>query len=192
MKALTDKFGIKHEFSSPYQHQSNGLAERTIRTLRDMVVTSMSGDPLQRNWEELIQKIEFAINATYQSTIGCTPFEIIFGRKILIHGMAAPVENKNTILKNATENSKKAADNMRIFEENKRVQRAFSVGEEVLVKMEPHNQKKSAFRYEGPYKILEFISPYQVLLDFPKKPMPRRIEWLKHQHKQPEGEVKEY
>ena len=93
-------------------------------------------------WEELIQKIEFAINARYQSTIGCTPFEIMFGRKIPIHGMAAPVENKKTILKNATENSKKAADNMRIFEENKRVQRAFSVGEEVLVKMEPHNKKK--------------------------------------------------
>ena len=32
-----NKFGIQQEFSSPYQHQSNGLAERTIRTVRDMM-----------------------------------------------------------------------------------------------------------------------------------------------------------
>ena len=44
------KFGIKQEFSSPYQHQSNGLAERVIRTVRDMLATSLTGAGLENNW----------------------------------------------------------------------------------------------------------------------------------------------
>jgi hypothetical protein len=31
----------------------------------------------------------------------------------------------------------------------------------------------------SPFQILEFLSPHQVLIDFPGKPKPRRIEWLK-------------
>lgn len=42
MKNLFIKFGIKQELTSPYQYQANGLAERTIRTVRDMLITSLS------------------------------------------------------------------------------------------------------------------------------------------------------
>ena len=41
MKKFAFKFDIEQEFTSPYQHQSKGLAERTVRTVRDMLVTTM-------------------------------------------------------------------------------------------------------------------------------------------------------
>jgi Integrase core domain len=180
MKMLANKFGIEQEFSSPYQHQSNGLAERTIRTVRDMLVTSKIGENSNKQWTSWIPKIEFYINATYQSSTGRSPFEIIYGRKLLLHGQFqdSKIDHSGNIAK-AEFSNKKTADKLRLLDRSKRGERVFHVGEEVMVKIEPHKAKKNGFRYEGPYKILEFLSPHQVLIDFQGHPKPRRIDWLK-------------
>ena len=49
MKDACAKSGIIQEFSSPYQHQSNGLEERVIQTVRDMITTSLNGGCRKRN-----------------------------------------------------------------------------------------------------------------------------------------------
>lgn len=180
MKEFAVKFGIKQEFTSPYQHQSNGLAERTIRTVRDMLVTTMKSMESNKCWSSWIPQIEFSINATYQSSTGRSPFEIIYGRKIQLHGLHQNTDiNREEIVEDTKNHLKQAAEVLKKLDSDKRGSRIFFVGEKVLVKIDPQKIRKDGFRYEGPYEILEFLSPHQVLLQYPDKAKPRRIEWLK-------------
>ena len=178
LREMCKTFNITQEFSSPYQHQSNGLAERTIRSLRDMVVTSSASQNDSLDWEELLPKIEFLLNTTWQSSIGCTPFEVLFRQKLNLHGTfnRLPHTQSNPM---TVEHSSKSAYRLQMQDDEKRGHRIFQVGEEVLVKVEPHKLRKEGFRYEGPYKIVKFLTPHQVVLKYPRSLKPRRIEWLK-------------
>ena len=71
---------------------------------------------------------------------------------------------------------------------NKRGSRVFKVGEMVLVRLEPHRRKKDGIQYEGPFKILKFLSPRQVELQFPRSIKSRRVEWLKRYKEVEDGE----
>ena len=143
LKSKLAQLNIKQEFSSPYQHQSNGLVERVIRTVRDMIVTSLKGKCEERNWYELLPRIEFSINATEQSATKYSPFEIVFGRKINLHSRFTNLtERKSDIKNNVRLNLESAAKNMTAYEINKRGSRIFKEGELVLVRVEPQNRKK--------------------------------------------------
>ena len=64
-KVLTME-GIKHEFSSPYTPQQNGVVERKNRTLLDMAKTMLDEyKTLDRFWAEAIKTACYAINRLY-------------------------------------------------------------------------------------------------------------------------------
>src|SRR3990167_2624399 len=74
--------GIKHNFTSPYSHQQNGVAERMNRTLlkkaRSMIFMK---DQSIRLWSEAVETANYLRNITYCSTIEKTPFEVWFDKK---------------------------------------------------------------------------------------------------------------
>jgi transposase InsO family protein len=58
--------GIKHEFSSPYTPQQNGVVERKNRTLLDMARTMLDEyKTLDRFWVEAINTACYSINQLY-------------------------------------------------------------------------------------------------------------------------------
>jgi transposase InsO family protein len=58
--------GIKHEFSSPYAPQQNGVVERKNRTLLDMAWTMLDEyKTLDRFWAEAINTACYSINRLY-------------------------------------------------------------------------------------------------------------------------------
>jgi transposase InsO family protein len=62
---LEDK-GIKHEFSSPYTPQQNGVLERKNRTLLDMVRTMLDEYKTpDQFWAEAINTAYYSINRLY-------------------------------------------------------------------------------------------------------------------------------
>ena len=183
------KFGIKQEFSSPYQHQSNGLAERVIRTVRDMLATSLTGAGLENNWQDLLPRIEFSLNATIQNSTNFSPFEIVYGRKVNLFSRLGHIDQgRDEIASKTKTNLQKAATTMHNRDLDKRGSRIFKVGERVLVRMEPHRRKKDGSQYEGPFQIVKFLSPRQVELQYPTSRKTRRIEWLKRCKENEEGE----
>jgi transposase InsO family protein len=183
LKERLGALGIKQELTSPYQHQSNGLVERVIRTTRDWISASLAGKCEEKNWYEILPRIEFCLNATQQSATGYSPFEVIFGRKINLHStLEQSVESRDEIKNRTQINSGRAAERMRNFESDKRGMRNFEVGEEVLVRIEPHKRNKNGNKYEGPFKILRFLSAHQVELQGQSSTKRRRIEWLKKWH----------
>jgi transposase InsO family protein len=75
--------GIKHEFSSPYTPQQNGVVERKNRTLLDMAMTMLDEyKTLDRFWAEAINTACYAINQLYLHRIlKKTPYELLTGKK---------------------------------------------------------------------------------------------------------------
>jgi len=132
IKGMMESMGIKLCFSSPYHHNTNGTVERQFRTIRDYINAS-----LQRNrrseWSDIIPEIEFTMNATFQKTLGKSPAEIIFGRKL----------SRERFVSQGTFKRKDLLEPPR---------RVFQVGENVLVKVEQRSKEED--RFEGPYQIV--------------------------------------
>jgi hypothetical protein len=99
IEGFLEEEGIKHEFSSPYTPQQNGVVERKNRTLLDMARTMLDEyKTLDRFWAEAINTACYAINRLYlHRTLKKTSYELltdkkpnvsyfrVFGSKCFIH-----------------------------------------------------------------------------------------------------------
>jgi transposase InsO family protein len=75
--------GIKHEFSSPYTPQQNGVVERKNRTLLDMVRTMLDEyKTSDQFWAEAINTACYAINRlNLHRILKKTSYELLTGKK---------------------------------------------------------------------------------------------------------------
>ena len=76
--ALFRALGIDHCKSSSFHPQSNGQTERMNKVLEDMLRHFVN--PRQDDCDKLLFVIEFAINNSFQESIGDTPFFLNYGR----------------------------------------------------------------------------------------------------------------
>ena len=85
VKELTNKFNVKHGFSSPYHPKTNGLVERFNKTLCESLA-KLGG----KEWDKQIAPVLFAYRSKIHSSTGMTPFYLTYGRRVTI-----PNEEKN-------------------------------------------------------------------------------------------------
>lgn len=156
---VLQKLRIKPVYSSPYHHNTNGIIERQFRTIRDAINTRMK-DGMHKDWSELIPEIEFMLNSTIQATLGKSPAEMVFGRKIKLW-WKSKVENIETTKQNS-----------------ETTKRCFEIGERVLIKKDVRNKEDD--RYIGPATILNkrHDRSYEMETD-DKRILIRNVEWLK-------------
>jgi hypothetical protein len=78
-----DEKGIKHEFSTTYAPEQNGLVERKNRTLIDMARSMLSEYDVSHSfWAEAINTTCHASNRLYcHRFFNKTPYELLIGRK---------------------------------------------------------------------------------------------------------------
>jgi transposase InsO family protein len=83
IKGFLEEEGIKHEFSSPYTPQQNGVVERKNRTLLDMARTMLDEYKTpDRFWAEAINTACYSINRLYLHRIlKKTSYELLTGKK---------------------------------------------------------------------------------------------------------------
>ena len=83
IEGFLEEEGIKHEFSSPYTPQQNGVVERKNRTLLDMARTMFDEyKTLDRFWAEVINTACYSINRLYLHRIlKKTSYELLTGKK---------------------------------------------------------------------------------------------------------------
>jgi transposase InsO family protein len=93
--------GIKHEFSSPYTPQQNGVVERKNRTLLDMARTMLDEyKTSDRFWAEAINTACYAINRLYLHRIlKKTSYELLIGKSPMFHILESLVANALFLLK---------------------------------------------------------------------------------------------
>jgi transposase InsO family protein len=83
IEGLLEEEGIKHEFSSPYTPQQNGVVERKNRTILDMARTMLDEyKTLNRFWAEAVNTTCYAINRLYLHRIlKKTSYELLTGKR---------------------------------------------------------------------------------------------------------------
>ena len=76
---LQSAFDTRLNFSTAFHPQTDGQSERVIQVLEDMLrgcVLDFSG-----SWDRYIPLMEFSYNNSFQSSIGMSPYEALYGRK---------------------------------------------------------------------------------------------------------------
>jgi transposase InsO family protein len=83
IEGFLEEEGIKHEFSSPYTPQQNGVVERKTRTLLDIARTMLDEYKTpDRFWAEAINTACYSINRLYLHRIlKKTSYELLTGKK---------------------------------------------------------------------------------------------------------------
>jgi transposase InsO family protein len=184
-KALTETLGIELWMSTARHQQTDGQAERTIKTVKEALrVINSYG---LKDWEKDLGMIEFAINDSISSTTGFTPFMLDNGRhprapvlsEAAVYTTAPSArelaKNLQSIwavvkdrIRNSQDSQAKQADKYR------RDGQIFKIGDEVLVRRDgiktdlgqPSEQLNP--RFLGPYKIMEICkTPFTFKLDLP-------------------------
>jgi hypothetical protein len=83
IEGFLEEEGIKHEFSSPYTPQQNGVVKRKNRTLLDMARTMLDEyKTSDRFWAKAINTACYSINRLYLHRIlKKTSYELLTGKK---------------------------------------------------------------------------------------------------------------
>ena len=137
-KLFLKKNGIRQMFTAPYHPASNGQVERMVRTFKESFKTLKEGDAELR-----LSRLLFKYRITPHTTTGCSPAELLMGRKLrsaltlLKPDLGARVQKQQQ----AMEASSGSRRDVRVFEIGDLVWvRNFGVGEKWLAGMV---QKKS-------------------------------------------------
>ena len=69
--------GTNLRFSTAYHPETDGLSERTIRTVIDTLRCCLDGT--HEAWDEHLDAIELALNSSVSASTGLAPFEIVYG-----------------------------------------------------------------------------------------------------------------
>lgn len=83
-KSLCERLLIKHNVTSPYHPQANGLTERFNRSLADGLIKYVNKN--QDNWDEVLPTILFAHRTSIQRSTKKSPFYLTYGREARLPG----------------------------------------------------------------------------------------------------------
>jgi transposase InsO family protein len=177
--------GIKHVRTTPANPRSDGLAENMMRTLKDM----LSGyiNKYHDNWDEHLAQIAGQYRSTVNDATGYTPFYLLYGREMNqkeilntnkvnnLHEYAA--ELQEMLFYTWSSVSLREKSNVKTMQLTQIPRKKipfvpFTVGSYCYLKTVPRrffkdpsdkkNYKLSSklqFRYSGPYRIVQVISP---------------------------------
>nr|GEV34797.1 putative reverse transcriptase domain-containing protein [Tanacetum cinerariifolium] len=132
------------DMSTAYHPQINVQSERTIQTLKDMLracVIDFGG-----SWDTHLPLDEFSYNNNYHSSIRCSPFKALYGRKcrspvlwaeigesqLIGPEMVQETTDKVVLIK---ERLKAARERQKSYADNRHKSLEFKVGDQVLLKV---------------------------------------------------------
>ncbi|KAK3876437.1 hypothetical protein Pcinc_018768 [Petrolisthes cinctipes] len=186
---LCKAYGIKRSVTSAYHPQTNGLAERTNRTLKTRLAklcnTKMS------DWPDYLEEVAYSMRTQKQKSTGFTPYHLMFGRQhrpidqddmeleVEEEGLSPADESTDT---SCHEEKVNAAQERQTADYNRRKKKGskiydLSVGMHVL-QSNLRNESMEP-KWTGPYKILDIDCNQRVALETVKngKKLNRRVSY---------------
>ena len=178
------ELGIKQYKSSAYHPESQGALERFHQTLKNMI-RSYCFDT-EKDWDEGIHLLLFAVRESVQESLGFSPFELVFGHtvrgplKLLKEKFLSDDDSSLNLLqyvsdfKNrlskaceaARSNLKSAQSKMKLRYDENAQDRNFELGDKVLALL-PIPGKPLQARYYGPYKVDKKLSDVNYIVNTP-------------------------
>ena len=137
------------------------------------------------SWDRHIPLVEFVYNNSFQSSIGMTPYEALYGRKCRTPLCLTELSEKKVIgpdliqeteekVKMIKEILKIANDRQKSYADMKRKDIRYEIGEKVFLKVSPWKKvmrfgKKGKLspRFIGPYEVIEKEGPVAYRLALP-------------------------
>ena len=174
---LYDLCGTQLKFSTAYHPQTDGLAERMIQTLEDMIrrycaygMQFKDKDSYTHDWVSLLPALEFAYNSSKHSVTEKTPFElergwtpwfprdVLLSRSVNIHPSSSDFHYMMTKAeKYAAECVKQAVDYNKPRWDKTHKAHSFKVGDQVLI------STLNFTNLSGPKKLRDsFVGPFTI------------------------------
>lgn len=170
--------------SSSYHPQTDGQTERVNQCLETYLRCFVHACP--HKWIQWLSLAEFWYNTSTHSALGRTPFEVLYGfpprHLVLDVDAAVPVPELSQWLQDRDlmhsviqQHLLRAQERMKRQADKGRSERNFAVGDLVFLKLQPYVQSsvarcsnnKLAFRFFGPFRILERIGSVAYKLQLP-------------------------
>lgn len=76
---MVNEYNIKHRKSTPYHPQANGQVEVTNRDLEAILTKTVALH--KKDWSNRLPEAIWAYRTTWKTTIGFTPFEMVYGKQ---------------------------------------------------------------------------------------------------------------
>ena len=180
---MQEDLDTRLNFSTEFHPHMDGQSERVIQILEDMLriyVIDYEG-----GWDRYIPLVEFVYNNSFQSSIGMTPYEALYGRKCRTPLYWTKLSEKNVIgpdliqetkekVKMIKERLKVATDRQKSYADMKRKDIRYEIGEKVFLKVSPwkkvmrfREKCKLSPRFIGPYEVIEKVGPVAYILALP-------------------------
>ena len=77
LRRICQMFGVRKTRSTSHHPASNGMVERSNKTLKNAISTMVDLDQL--NWDERLPYFTFAYNTSIHASTGCTPHFLLYG-----------------------------------------------------------------------------------------------------------------
>ena len=178
------ELGIKQYRSSAYHPESQGALERFHQTLKNMI-RSYCFDT-EKDWDEGIHLLLFAVRESVQESLGFSPFELVFGHsvrgplKLLKEKFLSNDETPLNLLQYVSDfrnrlsracevarsNLKTSQGKMKARYDNHVIDRKFKPGDKVLALL-PIPGRPLQARYYGPYTIDKKTSDLNYMINTP-------------------------
>ena len=178
------ELGIKQYKSSAYHPESQGALERFHQTLKNMI-RSYCFDT-EKDWDEGIHLLLFAVRESVQESLGFSPFELVFGHtvrgplKLLKEKFLSDDDSSLNLLQYVSDfksrlskaceaarsNLKSAQSKMKSHYDESAQDRNFEPGDKVLALL-PIPGKPLQARYYGPYTVDKKLSDLNYIVNTP-------------------------
>ncbi|KAI2645228.1 Retrovirus-related Pol polyprotein [Labeo rohita] len=188
-RKVMNELNITHTVSSAYRPQSQGVIERFHQTLKTMIRTYCVEH--QKDWDEQLPLLLFAVHNTVQESLGFSPAELVFGHslrgplKLLQEHLLAKVpsskspthvldhvssfcERLHSVWNLAPQSLLSAQSKMKDNYDKKSVKRSFEVGDKVLVLLPLPGSSLQA-KFAGPYEVQEKLSDIDYVIRTPER-----------------------
>ena len=195
VKGLCDLCGIRKIFTTAQHPQSNGMVERLVRTIKQMLVAQM--DTLPGSWDERLPLIQFAYNHSLHSATGEVPYYLWYGRPPMaiaalmtmpedIQASASVKEYRDQLWRRLAAAFELVRTHQQAENEQSAERRAIRVrhdswepGDLVWVHhasvSNDFNSRKMYNPWRGPGQVLKVESPTQITVLHPTRRKPRNV-----------------
>lgn len=177
--------GTQLQLITSYHPQTDGQTERVNQCLETYLRCFSHACPKQ--WSKWLSLAEYWYNTSTHSTLGKTPFEVMYGREPRQLGLiitdVSPVpdvqvwlDERQVMMDLLQQHLNRAQRKMKLQADKKRSERSFEVGDRAYLKLQPYVQTsvsrranhKLSFKYYGAYVILARIGAVAYKLDLPE------------------------